>query len=465
MKKNIFLVKSVCIISDIVALSISFVLAFWIRFHSSLIPVTKGIPPFHIYMKAMIFLIIVWIVIFHNLKMYRPRLRLSKVDEAYSALLGIIIGFLISMVFTFWYREFTFSRILVLIAVLLGFITVVSFRLILRVLAINALKRGIGRINCAIIGYNDTAFDIARKMETRVPLGYKFIGFILNEDEVKNFSKDLKYFEDVSVNDFIKRHRIKSIIWARKQSNHKEMMSIVNVCEQNNCKLSFITDFFNIITTKISTEDFDGIPLLKLKEIPLLKWENGLIKRLFDIVFSQTVMLFFLFPFLVIALLIKITSRGPVFFKQKRITENNRTFKIYKFRTMVENAETKTGPVWASKNDSRTTYLGRIMRRFSIDELPQFINVLKGDMSIVGPRPERPFFVEKFKQQIPKYYQRHTVKCGITGWAQVNGLRGNVPVEERTIYDLYYIENWSLIFDLKIILRTIFEFLFHTSAY
>ena len=219
-----------------------------------------------------------------------------------------------------------------------------------------------------------------------------------------------------------------------------------------------------LITTKVQVESLAGIPTLSVKTLPLTGF-NAFLKRVFDIIFSLVIIIVFSIPYLIIAALIKITSKGPVFFKQERITENGKKFIMYKFRTMVPDAEEGTGPVWTKKNDARITPLGNLLRKTSLDEMPQFFNVLRGDMSVVGPRPERPYFVERFKSEVPKYDYRHKVKCGITGWSQVNKLRGNVSIEERTKADIYYIENWSFFLDIKIILRTIFEFLFHKNAY
>ena len=225
------------------------------------------------------------------------------------------------------------------------------------------------------------------------------------------------------------------------------------------------SDVLGIITKSIDYDELFGIPVFEVRELPLNFTFNRMIKRTFDIIVSLTAVLV-LSPILVITvILVKLTSKGPVFYGQERVSRDNKKFIMLKFRTMKADAESQSGPVWASENDPRRTPIGAFLRKASIDELPQFLNVLKGDISIVGPRPERPHFVEKFKDEIPRYMERHKVKGGITGWAQANGLRGDTSIEERIKYDLYYIENWTLWFDIKIIIKTALEIFHHKTAY
>lgn len=217
-----------------------------------------------------------------------------------------------------------------------------------------------------------------------------------------------------------------------------------------------VADLLGMVTSQVDMRTIDGVPLLGLKETPLSEGYNRFIKRAVDIVFSALGLAVLSPVFLLIAIIVKRSSPGPVFYLQKRIGEDGRHFAMIKFRTMVENAEKGVGRIWAQENDPRRTKVGAFMRRFNLDELPQLINVLKREMSLVGPRPERPHFVGKFKEDIPRYMARHKIKSGMTGWAQVNGLRGNTSIEERTKYDIYYIENWSLAFDMKIIFMSAF---------
>ncbi|MBC7262104.1 MAG: exopolysaccharide biosynthesis polyprenyl glycosylphosphotransferase [Chloroflexi bacterium] len=221
---------------------------------------------------------------------------------------------------------------------------------------------------------------------------------------------------------------------------------------------------FQIIASEISIDDLNGLPLLTVRDVALRGWRLA-VKRAMDIVVSAATLILLSPLMLLIALLIKLDSPGPVFYTQERMGLDAKPFQILKFRSMRVDAEQQTGPVWATRNDPRVTRLGAFIRRYSLDELPQFINVLLGDMSLVGPRPERPVFVEQFRQIVPRYMERHKEKAGITGWAQVNGLRGDTSIVERTKYDLWYIENWSLLLDIKILIKTFFNIFRDKNAY
>jgi len=258
--------------------------------------------------------------------------------------------------------------------------------------------------------------------------------------------------------------RIQAAFIALTYKEHPQLLDLMRDIEGKNIELMMVPDLLDLMTSNVRIQDMEGIPLIRIREIPLNTW-NRITKRTFDIIFS-TLLLTCISPLLVIiAALVKLSSRGPVLFAQERIGLDGVKFPLYKFRTMRPDAEATTGPVRATKDDNRTFGIGKLLRRTSLDELPQFFNVLMGHMSVVGPRPERPYFVEQFRHKIPRYLERHRMKTGMTGWAQVNGLRGNAPIEDRTKYDIYYIENWSLVFDLKIILKTIHAVIFGEDAY
>jgi exopolysaccharide biosynthesis polyprenyl glycosylphosphotransferase len=244
----------------------------------------------------------------------------------------------------------------------------------------------------------------------------------------------------------------------------KKIIEIIKKTEGKNIELFYVPDILDLRISNFTTFESNGVLLLQLKAFTLSGWQ-GMIKNMFDYLVSLLTLILLSPFFLLIAILIRITSKGSIFYRQKRIGMDGRKFEIIKFRTMKQDAEKETGPVWATTKDPRVTPIGLILRRTSLDELPQLINVIKGDMSLVGPRPERPYFVEKFQVQIPKYAERHRVRSGITGWAQINGLRGQSPIEERTRYDVYYIENWSLWFDIKILILTFIAILKGKNAY
>jgi Undecaprenyl-phosphate glucose phosphotransferase len=225
-----------------------------------------------------------------------------------------------------------------------------------------------------------------------------------------------------------------------------------------------VPDLLQVIALRARLEDLDGIPIVNINDVPLQGF-NAFVKRALDVVLSATALLVLAIPFGLVALLIRRTSPGAIFYRQERMGLDGKPFTIYKFRSMYQDAENETGPIWARDNDPRCTPVGRLLRRTNVDELPQLWNVLRGDMSLVGPRPERPYFVDQFKQRIPQYMLRHKVRAGLTGWAQVNGWRGNTSIEKRIEYDLYYIENWSVALDIKIMWLTVLKGFFHKHAY
>jgi len=247
-------------------------------------------------------------------------------------------------------------------------------------------------------------------------------------------------------------------------SAHERLKKILDDIGDEMVSIMLIPDLIELATLRGGIGEFDGMPIISLRDTPLYGW-NIVIKRVADIVLSLTILLIVSPLMVFIAAMVKVTSTGPVFYSQKRMGLDGNIFNMLKFRTMKIEAEKETGPVWAAKDDSRRTSIGTFLRKTSLDELPQFFNVLKGDMSVVGPRPEREFFIQQFRSKIPRYMLRHKMKAGITGWAQVNGLRGNTSLEKRIEYDLYYIENWSLRFDVEVVWLTIWRGLVNKHAY
>jgi exopolysaccharide biosynthesis polyprenyl glycosylphosphotransferase len=328
-------------------------------------------------------------------------------------------------------------------------------------------NKGKGLKNAIIAGNNEDAKDIYDNFTKHVYAGYNIAGFIeednfKSENYLKGYNRLGTFSEIVEI---VKKYNIDTVLIAIPSNEHDKLYELMKYCEGENVDFFLMPDFLEMITSSVRAQEIDGIPFLKIKSIPMNLW-NTMLKRIFDIFFSSVILILISPLFITIAVLIKLTSRGKVFYKQERVSLAGKKFNMLKFRSMVENAEKSTGAVFASKNDSRSTSIGNLLRKFSLDELPQFINVLKGDMSIVGPRPEREYFVNIMKEKIPKYLERHRVKCGITGWAQVNGLRGKeTSLEKRIEYDIYYIEHWSIIFDLKIIIKTLREVLFSKTAF
>jgi Undecaprenyl-phosphate glucose phosphotransferase len=260
-----------------------------------------------------------------------------------------------------------------------------------------------------------------------------------------------------------RRERVDHLYVTLPLEEHAKLLDLMDTASREFIDVKVVPDLLQFIALRARLEDLDGLPVINVNEVPLQGF-NAWLKRALDIVLSTAAMVVLAIPLAIISALVKWTSPGPVFYKQERMGLDGKPFTVYKFRSMEEHAEDSTGPVWARDDDPRATRIGRWLRRLDLDELPQFWNVLRGDMSIVGPRPERPFFVEQFKHRIPQYMLRHKVKAGITGWAQVNGWRGNTSLEKRIEYDLYYIENWSVTLDLKIMWLTLVRGIFQRGV-
>jgi exopolysaccharide biosynthesis polyprenyl glycosylphosphotransferase len=397
--------------------------------------------------------------------MYEARRNVYFSDEFFAIVRLVFLGMLVVMSAAFFYRAFSYSRA---VFALIGFFSVV-FVSIARYMMLRFEQfwyaRGNDLQDVVIVGTNRTARRVYDSITLNPALGYRVVGFfsVNGLDEMETSGID--FLGNIShVPDYIREHRIDIVLVSLTYKDHPLMYELVRDCEGLNTEIMMIPDLLELMTSRVRIKELHGIPFIKIKAVPLTTW-NLIVKRTFDMAASAFFLLITSPIIAVIALLVKLDSPGPVFYRQERVGLDGKPFRLIKFRTMHINAENTTGPVWAQKNDPRKTRVGAFLRRFSLDELPQLVNVFWGDMSIVGPRPERQHFVDQFKKEIPKYLDRHRVKTGMTGWAQVNGLRGNAPIEERTKYDVYYVENWSLVFDLKIILKTVRAVLFGTDAY
>jgi exopolysaccharide biosynthesis polyprenyl glycosylphosphotransferase len=308
------------------------------------------------------------------------------------------------------------------------------------------------------IGTTDQALAVTTSIAKHPELCYDIVGVISERpDEDRRELDGIPVLGTIAeASRILVRGAADEVILCLPNLDHETKARLIVQCEKEYIDFRLVPDIYEILASNVEIVTIAGVPLVGLKNLPLDSAWNRLLKRSIDLVGSVVGILILGLPMLIIALLIKRTSPGPVFYRQARCGEDGRQFTMVKFRTMVVDAEKETGPVWADQDDPRKTPLGRWLRRYNLDELPQLFNVLKGDMSLVGPRPERPYFIEQFKELIPRYFSRHHVKSGITGWAQVNGLRQNTSLEERIKHDIYYIENWSVLLDLRILFRTLF---------
>lgn len=463
------LASCVAVIGDAMAVFSGFVLATWLRFDSGLIPLFHDSAPANLYFmygKAALLGMLLLLFIFQSLDLYvRPQIGAfsDKIPRLIRAAgLGILLSF--ALAFAIGTKP-PLSRITIALAfVTIGLCVILERYLLFRWEMRLARRRS--KVNqVLIIGTNSIAARLRKTLQNEPRLGARVIAFFrsfdaapvhpsISTDEIKGGLDDIKQF--------IEANRVNQIILADMAVGSERMIELILLCEQSLITFNLVPDLFHILTGSVDMQAIDDIPLLGVSRWPLDDFWNRLAKRIEDII-GATISLIVLAPLmLVLALVIKRSSPGPVFFRQERCGEGGKRFTLIKFRTMHVNAEAGTGPVWTVENDPRCTEIGAFLRRFNLDELPQLWNVLRGEMSLVGPRPERPFFVEQFKEDINRYMWRHVSKPGITGWAQVNGLRGNTDINERIKYDLYYLEHWSLAFDFKILLKT---FLSQQNAY
>jgi exopolysaccharide biosynthesis polyprenyl glycosylphosphotransferase len=452
--------------TDLVALLAALLLAYNYRYHVDRIPVPGTEPPaFGYYLAAAPVVALIVIVTFAASGVYRIRRGRPFLDEFFSiigasALAGVIILALMSI-----YRGFSYSRLVLLYTVSIALVLIAVTRLVLRRILTMQQRRGVGTDRVLVVGTGAGSELLLHRMTMFPEYGYTVCGVLDDRIEPGTpFAGSRVVGRVAELPVHVKRERIDQVFLALPGASHAEMLHLIKTCDDLQVDFRMLPDVFEIITTRVSADVVDGIPLVGVRRSQMDGF-GLLIKRAFDLAVSVVLIVVLSPLWLLLAIAIAVSSRGPILYHQERVGQAGRLFMLYKFRSMVSDAEADTGPVFAAPDDSRRTGVGRLMRRFSLDELPQLVNIIRGDMSLVGPRPERPFFVERFGTEIPRYLERHQVRPGVTGWAQVNDLRGSTSIADRTIYDIYYIENWTLSFDIKILLLTAGRVFLHAHAY
>jgi Undecaprenyl-phosphate glucose phosphotransferase len=444
------------------------VLAYGIRFESGLFPITKGQPPFSNYVNLLPFVAILTPFAFLIHGVYRLRRGRSRVDDFFAVVVGSILAGIFGPFATLYAQAYyvseqtrasgayQVSQIVWAIFLVLNVIFTYSSREAIRELLERRWRAGIGLKRVLIAGASDLGRMVADRILQHRELGYQVIGFIDDRAGGDHIGyRGLPLLGTLAeASEIAQREKIDHLYVALPIEEHAKLLDLMEVTSRECIDVKVVPDLLQFIAIRARLEDLDGLPVININDVPLQGF-NAWVKRGLDIGLSLVALALLSVPFAIIAALIKKSSSGPVFYHQERMGLDGKAFTVYKFRSMLVDAEDTTGPVWARDDDPRATSIGRWLRHFDLDELPQFWNVLKGDMSIVGPRPERPFFVEQFKHRIPQYMLRHKVKAGITGWAQINGWRGNTSLEKRIEFDLYYIEHWSLSLDFKIMWLTV----------
>lgn len=451
---------------DVAMFVLSFILAFYWRAHIET-PFSTDIG-LRTYLTYCLFLLPILIILFSLNGLYSRRNYTGYWQEFYSVLVSVSTTILILIVAIFLAKSLFFSRLILAFTWIVAVLTITLGRAFLRTFERYLLRFGVGVRNTILIGENEVTDKIARELSTQTNQSFRIIGLITTGERGSTRYKILGGLDEISK--ILKENKIDEIVLTDVAIPEKKLINLIQICEDKQIDFKYVPDIFKLMTTSFKSGLIGSTPVMELKKIPLDGW-GRILKRIFDFIFAA-ILLIILSPFLLaVAILIKLTSRGPVIYSHERIGRDESKFKLNKFRSMRVDDGVKKGDAWttAENEKRRTTPIGRFLRKSNIDELPQLWNICIGNMSFVGPRPEQPQFVEKFESEIPEYFRRHRVKSGLTGWAQVNGLKGDTSIKERVRYDIYYIENWSLRFDTKIIIKTlgllIYEALFGKYEY
>lgn len=459
------LLEQLMLAGDLLLVGLAWLAAFWLRFHVLAFPPLRfgDIPALGPYLLLLAPILLVWFVSFRAFDLYRPRRIGSRLSEAADIAKASSMGALVLVtVMTFIFREYDYSRVVIVYFWVFSIATVslsrYAFREVLRV----ARRRGYNLRYALVVGGGELAAGVVQRLRARPDTGIQILGLVGGDKQAAAGIQPLGSFADLRA--VLDAHQVDHVILALSHEDYGRLGGLLEAIGDEPVTIHVVPDLGRFTSLRGGVEEFEGLPFVHLRESPLYGW-SSVAKRVFDVAFSVAILVVLSPVLAALALAVKLTSRGPVLYGQERMGLDGQRFRMLKFRTMRADAERESGPVWAQAGDDRRTPIGAFLRRFSLDELPQFINVLRGEMSVVGPRPERPVFVERFRQTVPGYMLRHKVKSGVTGWAQVHGLRGNTSLETRIEYDIEYIERWSFWLDLKIIGLTVIRVLFDRNAY
>lgn len=459
---------------DLLATLAAFAAAWLLRFVVAVIPLTKSVPSFWPYLRLLPVVLLLWPLVFYFHGLYQSRRERSRVDEVLTVMLAVFLATVLLSVVIAWYRPsagagtheyFTYSRAFLGLFALIDLLLVAATRMTAR----SAMRRirlsGHNLQRILVVGAGALGREITQKILAHREMGFEVVGFLDDDPgKVDTLVLGLPVLGTLKQADEVLASRsIDQVFLALPLEAHKKVLALLELMARECVEIKLVPDILQYATLNATLEDVEGTPVINLSQVPLQGW-NSLVKRCMDIAIAAAALAIAVPVAPLIALAIWLEDRGPIFYRQERMGLDGKPFMILKFRSMRGDAEASCGPVWAVKDDPRRTRVGTVLRHWSLDELPQIWNVLTGDMSIVGPRPERPTFVREFKHKIPRYMLRHRVKSGITGWAQVHGWRGNTSIRKRIQYDLYYIQNWSLSLDCKILWMTLRHAL-HRNAY
>ena len=474
-KDNQKLLNLLHIVVDALIIAFSFVLAYRLRFydmwspliHYKIIPAPIGyVKPESDYINMLIFLIPCYLILYYVCNLYNPKRTTSRRVELFNLTKANFLGIIYCMAVLFFIKQQNYARLFLGMFAIMNLCIDFLFRMIINKILRTMRRSGRNLKHILLVGYSRTAEGYIDRLRAHPEWGY-FVHGILDDNKSKEESyRNVRVIGNISMlKDLLSTNAYDEIAITLSINEFSKLEQIVAVCEKAGVHTKFIPDYNHVIPTKPYTEDLDGLPVIHVRHVPLSSSLNNAIKRTVDIVGSLFGIIILAIPMLIVSIIIKITSPGPLIFAQERIGLHNKAFKMYKFRSMQVQEASEEKKAWTTANDPRVTPIGRFMRKTNIDELPQLFNVLRGDMSLVGPRPERPYFVKKFQEVIPRYMIKHQVRPGMTGWAQVNGYRGDTSITKRIDCDLYYVENWTIWLDLKILFLTFFGHDVNKNAY
>lgn len=464
-KDNQSFLNRLHIVLDVCVFVLSYIEAWNLKFRSPFFD-GVGVMSFKEYMFALVFIVPGYLILYSALHLYTPKRVMGRRYEIGEIIKANTLGVLVFLTALFVLKEVDFSREMIFIFYVINIVNGVAMRMCIRYFLRFIRRNGYNQKHILLIGYSRAAEHFIDRVKSNPQWGYLIRGILDDNIERGTAYKGIKVIGRIDNLDVIlPENRLDEIAITLGIEEYDHLGKIVAACEKSGVHTKFIPDYNGIIPTKPYTEDLLGLPVINIRYVPLNNTFNAFIKRIMDVVVSLIAILIASPVMIIVAILIKATSKGPLIYKQERVGRHNKNFNMYKFRSMVVQEASAEKKEWTTKDDPRVTKIGKFIRKTSLDELPQLFNILKGDMSLIGPRPERPFFVEKFREEIPRYMIKHQVRPGLTGWAQVNGYRGDTSIHKRIEYDLYYIENWTFGFDIKIFFMTFISGFINKNAY
>ena len=416
--------------------------SWYLRFKSGLFVQDAGVLPAKTYFSALFLIIPGYLLLYSIFQLYMPRRVKSYRKELMDIIRANGIGFMIFILVLYFIKQEHFSRQMLCIFFFINISLEFASRYLIRTILWKMRKQGLNQKHILMIGESQMAEQYMNRLRENPKWGYQVFAHLKDEEKLERI---------------LEGNELDEVVIALRAKDYGKLERIVDVCEKAGVHTKMIPDFGNVISTRPYIEDVQGIPVIHVRRVPLNIMRNRVAKRAVDLIGATVAIILFSPVMLLTVLVVALTEEGSVIYRQERVGLHNQVFYMYKFRSMIMQDEEKEKAEWSTRNDPRITPVGKLIRRTSIDELPQLFNVLKGEMSLVGPRPERPQFVQKFRDEIPRYMVKHQVRPGMTGWAQINGYRGDTSIEKRIEYDLYYIENWTMVFDMKILILTIFK--------